>query len=73
MSNVSDIMPQNDTHFTEWNYDRGKLQVGVAAGHRLDAIYFVKSLQNIKGFKSVEAERANDDNSLRIRLVVDTK
>ncbi len=73
MSNISDIMPQNDTHFTEWNFDRGKLQIGVAAGHRLDAIYFVRALQSIKGFKDVEAERATDDNSLRVRLAVDTK
>lgn len=73
MSHVSDIMPQNDTHFTEWNYDRGKLQISVAAGQRLDAIYFVRALQNNKAFKNVEAERASDDNSLRIRLAVDTK
>lgn len=73
MAHVAEIMPQNDTHLTEWNFERGKLQLGVAAGQRLDALYFVKALQSIKGFKNVEAERAFDENSLRIRLVVDAK
>lgn len=45
----------------------------VAADHPLDALYFVRSLEKIDGFKNVAAERAGGDNSLRIRLMVDPK
>jgi len=73
MARVAEIMPANETRIIGWLFDRGKLQVTVAALHRLDALYFVRALQRIRGFKNVEAERAFDENSLRIRLTVDPK
>lgn len=45
----------------------------MAADHPLDALYFVRSLEKIDGFKNVGAERAGGDNSLQIRLAVDPK
>lgn len=73
MAGVAAVLPHNDTHFVDWNFDRGQLQVTVAANHRLDAVYFVKSLEAVNGFKNVAAERANNDNTLRIRLLVAPK
>jgi hypothetical protein len=73
MARIAEIMPQNETRFVEWAFERGQLQLTVAATHRLDALYFVKALQGIKGFTKVESERAFDENSLRLKLVVDPR
>ena len=70
---VTEILPKNETHLTEWTWEHGQLEMTVAADHPLDALYFVRSLEKIDGFKNVAAERAGDDNSLRIRLTVDPK
>jgi hypothetical protein len=72
MARVAEIMPANETRFIEWLFDRGKLQLTVAAAHRLDALYFVRALQRLRGFKNVEAERAFDENSLRIRFSIES-
>jgi hypothetical protein len=73
MARVAAVLPHNETHFVDWSFDRGQLQLTVAADHRLDAVYFVKSLEAVDGFKNVSAERASNDNSLRIRLQVAPK
>jgi hypothetical protein len=70
---VTEILPKNETHLTEWTWEHGQLEMTVAADHPLDALYFVRSLEKIDGFKNVAAERAGGDNSLRIRLTVDPK
>jgi len=70
---VTEILPKNETHLTEWTWEHGQLEMTVAADHPLDALYFVQSLEKIDGFKNVAAERAGGDNSLRIRLTVDPK
>jgi hypothetical protein len=67
---VTEILPKNETHLSEWSWERGQLEMTVAADHPLDALYFVRSLQRIRGFTNVVAERAGGDNSLRIRLAV---
>jgi hypothetical protein len=72
MARVADILPKNETHLTEWSYDRGQLEMTVAADHPLDAVFFVRALERVDGFKSVAVERAGGgDNSLRIRLTVE--
>ena len=73
MAQVAEIMPQNETRLIEWLFEHGQLQVTVAAAHRLDALYFVRALQGIKGFKNVESSRAFDENSLRLKLVVEPR
>jgi len=70
---VTEILPKNETHLTEWTWEHGQLEMTVAADHPLDALYFVQSLQKIDGFKNVAAERAGGDNSLRIRLSVEPR
>jgi len=73
MTRVADILPKNDTHLTEWSYDRGQLQITVAADHPLDSVFFVRALERVDRFKAVSAERAGGDNSLRIRLTVEPR
>lgn len=73
MAQVAGILPKNETHFTQWSYDSGKLEVTVAAAHPLDATFFVRSLGRVDRFKDVTATRAENDNSLRIRLSVDPR
>jgi hypothetical protein len=73
MARLATILPKNETHFTEWSYDRGQLEVTVAAAHPLDATYFVRALDRLGDFKAVSAERASSDNSLRIRLTVEPR
>jgi hypothetical protein len=73
MARVAEIMPQNETRLVDWVFERGQLQLTVAAVHRLDALFFVRALQGIKGFKNVESSRAFDENSLRLKLVVDPR
>ncbi|MBV8121835.1 MAG: hypothetical protein JO081_18065 [Alphaproteobacteria bacterium] len=70
---VTEILPKNETHLAEWTWEHGQLEMTVAADHPLDALYFVRSLEKIDGFRNVAAERAGGDNSLRIRLSVDPK
>jgi len=71
MARIAEILPKNETHLTEWSYDRGQLEVTVAADHQLDSVFFVRALERIERFKSVAAERAGGDNTLRIRLSVE--
>jgi hypothetical protein len=71
MARVAGILPQNDAHFTDWDYEAGKLDLTIAADQPLDALYFVQSLERVHGFSGVGAERAGGDNSLRLRLTVD--
>lgn len=73
MAHVAEILPKVATRFTEWSYDHGQLAVTVASNHPLDALFFVRSLQRIDGFSNVAVERAENDNSLRIRLTIDHK
>ena len=73
MARVSEILPKNETHLTEWSYENGRLEMTVAADHPLDAVYFVSGLEKIDRFKGVAAERAGSDNSLHIRLTIDPK
>ena len=73
MARLANILPKNDTHFTEWSYDRGQLEITVAAGQPLDATFFVRALDRLGDFKAVSAERAGSDNSLRIRLTVEPR
>ncbi|HZT87010.1 MAG TPA: hypothetical protein VFA12_03505 [Stellaceae bacterium] len=73
MARVASSLPKNETHLTAWNWDRGQLEVTVAANHPLDARFFVRSLEQIDGFKNVAAQRAGGDNSLNIRLVVEPR
>lgn len=72
MAQLADVLPKNETHFTEWSYDRGQLEITVIASHPLDATYFVRALDHIQRFKAVSAERAGGggDNSLRLHLTV---
>jgi hypothetical protein len=72
MAGVARILPRNDTHFTDWDYAQGRLDVTVAASRRLDALYFVRALESA-GFKGVGAERAGSDDSLRLRLTIDPR
>jgi hypothetical protein len=73
MARVADILPKNETHLTEWSYDRGQLEMTVAADHPLDSVFFVRALERIDRFKSVSVERAGGDNTLRIRLSVEPR
>jgi hypothetical protein len=73
MARVTEILPKNETHLSEWAYDDGQLEMTVAAEHPLDAVYFVRALEKIDRFKGVSAERAGTDNSLHIRLTIDSK
>jgi hypothetical protein len=73
MARVAGSLPKNETHLTAWSYDHGQLEVTVAADHPLDARFFVRSLEQIDGFKNVSVQRAGDDNSLNIRLMIDPK
>ena len=73
MARVVGTMPQDGMHFVDWLFDRGQLQVTVAADVRLDAVFVIRSLERVRGFKSVAAERANSDNSLRIRMAVEPR
>jgi hypothetical protein len=73
MARVAEILPKNETHLTEWSYDRGQLEMTVAADHPLDAVFFVRALERVDRFKKVSVERAGGDNSLRIRLSVEPR
>ncbi len=73
MARVGEILPRNEVHLADWTFEHGKLQMVVAADHRLDAVFFVRSLEKIPGFSGVAAEPLNNDSALRIRLTVDPK
>jgi len=70
MARVAEILPKNETHLTEWSYDRGQLEMTVGADHPLDSVFFVRALERVDRFTGVSVERAGGDNSLRIRLSV---
>jgi hypothetical protein len=70
LARVAEILPHNDAHLTQWDFDRGQLDFTVESGHRLDAAYFVEALQKVERFKQVAAERQGGDNTLHIRLTV---
>ena len=36
MARVAEILPKNETHLTEWSYDRGQIEMTVAADHPLE-------------------------------------
>jgi hypothetical protein len=73
MARIAEILPKNETHLTEWSYDRGQLEMTVAADHPLDSVFFVRALERVDRFKGVSVERAGGDNSLRIRLSVEAR
>lgn len=70
MARVVQVLPRADIRFTEWLFDRGQLQLGIAAEQPLDVVKLVRSLEGIEHFKSVAAERTGTNNSLRLRLTV---
>lgn len=70
MARVAKALPRPDVHFTEWLFDRGQLELGIAADQPLDIVGLVRSLESIEFFKTVAAERTGSNNSLRLRLTV---
>jgi hypothetical protein len=73
MAHVAEVIPRGEAFFTDWTFDRGQLQVTIASRRRLDAVYYVKSLEAVKGFTNVSAERAGSDFVLRVHLTVAPK
>jgi hypothetical protein len=63
-------LPSNEARFTEWTFDRGQLEVMVAADHPLDTVSLVRALAVSPLFKDVAVERHGDQSALRIRLSV---
>jgi hypothetical protein len=72
MARVSEIMPHNDAHVVEWDFERGQLQLKVTAGLPLDTRFFVHSLEGVVGFSNVTAERFGT-NGVLVRLTVEPK
>ncbi len=73
MALVARKLPANETHFTDWSFDRGQLEVTLAANRPLDTLSFVRGFEGADGFRNVTVERVGSDNALRIRLMVPTK
>ena len=73
MARVAEILPKNETHLAEWSYDRGQIEMTIAADHPLDAVFFVRALERADRFKAVSVERAGGDNNLRIHLSVEPR
>ena len=42
---VTEILPKNETHLTEWTWEHGQLEMTVAADHPLDALYLFGRLK----------------------------
>ncbi len=73
MARIAKVLPRNEAFFTDWTFDRGQLQVTIAARRSLDAVYYVKSLEGVRGFTNVSAERSIGENTLRLHLTVEPK
>jgi len=71
MARVAEVLPPERTRLTAWVYDRGQLELGIAADQPLDVVKLVRSLEGIDHFKSVAAERTGAGNSLRLRVTLD--
>ena len=71
MARVTEVLPSDRTRFTAWVYDRGQLELGIAADRPLDVVKLVRALEGLDHFKSVAAERTGTDNSLRLHVTLD--
>ncbi len=71
MARVTEILPGERTRLVSWVYDRGQLELGIAADQPLDVVKLVRSLERLDHFKSVAAERTGTDNSLRLHVTLD--
>ena len=71
MARIAQLLPAGQTRLTEWIYDRGQLELGIAADRPLDVVALVRSLEGLDHFKSVAAERTGTNNSLRLRVTLD--
>ncbi len=71
MARVAEVLPRDRTRLTAWVYDRGQLELGIAADQPLDVVKLVRSLEGVDHFKSVAAERTGTNNSLRLRVTLD--
>jgi hypothetical protein len=70
MARVAEALPGTHTTLTAWVYDRGQLELGIAADQPIDVVKLVRALEGLDHFKSVAAERTGINNSLRLRVTL---
>ena len=70
MARVTELLPPDQTRLASWLFDRGQLELDIAAEQPLDVVKLVRSLEGVEHFKSVAAERTGTNNSLRLRVTL---
>jgi hypothetical protein len=70
MAAVAEALPRNNTRLTAWTYDRGQLELDIAAGQPVDVADLVRSLEHIEHLTGVAAERTGSNNTLRLRATI---
>jgi hypothetical protein len=71
MAAVAEALPHDKTKLTAWTFDRGQLEIDIAAPKPLDVVELVRSLERLDHFKSVAAERTGSGNTLRLRVAIE--
>jgi hypothetical protein len=71
MARIAEVLPREEARLTGWLYDRGQLDVELAADQPLDVVKLVRSLESVERFKAVAAERTGSHNDLRLRITID--
>jgi hypothetical protein len=73
MAQVAEVLPGDGTHFIEWLYDRGHLDLTLAGDQPLDVVRFVRLLERSGAFNGVAAERTGNNNTLRLGASVEAR
>jgi hypothetical protein len=67
MARAAEILPRDKSRFDDWLYDHGQLELSIAADQPLDVVRLVRSLEDSGYFRGVAADRAGNNNTVRLR------
>lgn len=71
MARIAEKLPGPGSRLTAWLYDRGQLELTIAADQPLDVVKLVRSLESVEHFKGVAAEATGTNNTLRLRVTIE--
>jgi hypothetical protein len=65
---VAEKLPPNGSRITAWSYQDGDLQFTILSPAAPDILFYVKTYSSVEGFTEVNADRADSERGLRIKL-----
>jgi len=70
MARVAEALPSDGAHLDDWLFDKGRLELSIASDKPIDVVKLVRSLEASGVLADVAAERAGNNNTLRLHASV---